>query len=357
VENLGIFYKNKKVLVTGATGFKGSWLCSWLLELGSKVYGTGYSPNKNKKLFYSLNLQRKINLSLFDIREFDKINNLIKKIKPQIIFHLAAQPLVYESFLKPKYTFEVNLLGTLNILEASKNCKNVRSIICVTTDKVYDHINYSKKFKESDRLGGDDPYSLSKASSELIIKSYREIFKKNSKNCSISSVRAGNVIGGGDWSDNRLVPDCIKSIKLQKQIVIRNPGYVRPWQHVLDPLKGYLVLAKKQITQPKKFSGEWNFGPSDKKTVTVLNIAELIISFWGKGKIKISKKLNFKENKKLILSIEKARKILKWNNSLNTREGVKKTIEWYFDVVENKKDPSDVTKEQIKNYMHICKIQ
>ncbi len=357
MENLGIFYKNKKVLVTGATGFKGSWLCSWLLELGSKVYGTGYSPNKNKKLFYSLNLQRKINLSLFDIREFDKINNLIKKIKPQIIFHLAAQPLVYESFLKPKYTFEVNLLGTLNILEASKNCKNVRSIICVTTDKVYDHINYSKKFKESDRLGGDDPYSLSKASSELIIKSYREIFKKNSKNCSISSVRAGNVIGGGDWSDNRLVPDCIKSIKLQKQIVIRNPGYVRPWQHVLDPLKGYLVLAKKQITQPKKFSGEWNFGPSDKKTVTVLNIAELIISFWGKGKIKISKKLNFKENKKLILSIEKARKILKWNNSLNTREGVKKTIEWYFDVVENKKDPSDVTKEQIKNYMHICKIQ
>ena len=351
MEKITNFYKNKKILVTGATGFKGSWLCCWLLKLGSNVYATGYNPNKNKKLFYSLNLQKKVKLRLFDIRDFFKTNKLINKVKPEIIFHLAAQPLVYDSFVKPMYTFEVNYRGTLNVLEASKRCKSVKSIICVTTDKVYENFNTKKKFKETDKLGGKDPYSLSKASCELIIKSYREIFKSTKRNCGISSVRAGNVIGGGDWSENRLVPDCIKFIKSKKPIEIRNPQFIRPWQHVLEPLKGYLLLAKEQMQNPRKFSGDWNFGPNDNTNLTVIKIVKLIIDFWGKGSFTLKNKIKLQEQKNLGLNIEKAKKILKWKCILSTKKGVRKTVQWYFDVVENKKNSFDVTNQQIKEYM------
>ena len=351
MENLTNFYKNKKVLVTGATGFKGSWLCYWLLKLGSKVYGTGYSPNKNKNLFYSLNLQKKISLELFDIREFDKINLIIKKKKPEIIFHLAAQPLVYDSYLKPMYTFDVNFRGTLNILEAAKNYNSVKSIVCITTDKVYENTGKNKNFKETDRLGGKDPYSLSKASAELVIKSYREIYKTLKKNCYISSARAGNVIGGGDWSDNRLVPDCIKSIRTNKTIVIRNPNYIRPWQHVLEPLKGYLLLAKKQIENPKKFSSDWNFGPETSSKITVIKVVRLIINLWGKGKFKIKQKIKFKEHKNLMLNINKAKIILKWKATYSSVEGINKTIEWYYDVINRKKSHLEATSDQIDQYM------
>jgi len=351
MENLSSFYKNRKILVTGATGFKGSWLCSWLLKLGSKVYGTGFSPNKNRNLFYSLNLHKKINLSLFDIRDFDKINNLIKKNKPEIIFHLAAQPLVYDSYLRPMYTLDVNFRGTLNILEGAKRSKSVKSIICVTTDKVYENTKGNKNFKETDRLGGKDPYSLSKASAELVVKSYKEIFKTIKKNCYISSARAGNVIGGGDWSDNRLVPDCIKSIKSNKIIIIRNPDHIRPWQHVLEPLKGYLLLAKKQIINPKKFSGDWNFGPETNYKITVLNVVKLIINFWGKGKFKIKKKIKFEEHKNLSLNINKAKKILKWKATYSSKGGIHETIRWYFDVIKKEKSPSKATDVQIDEYM------
>ncbi len=351
MEKLSNFYRNKKILVTGATGFKGSWLCSWLIKLGAKVYGTGYSPNKNKNLFYSLNLEKKINLKLFDIRDFRKLDRFIKEKKPEIIFHLAAQPLVYDSFIKPMYTFDVNFRGTLNVLESSKNCKNVKVIVCITTDKVYENTKENKKFKETDRLGGKDPYSLSKASAELIIKSYREIFKKIKKNCHISSVRAGNVIGGGDWSENRLVPDCIKSIKSNKTIIIRNPKFIRPWQFILEPLKGYLILAKKQIKSPKTFSGDWNFGPESNSKIPVIEVVKLIINSWGKGRFKVKKNIKFKEQKNLRLDIRKAKKILRWKSTYDTKNGIKRTIQWYYDVVTNKKNPSKVTDDQISEYM------
>ena len=351
MEKLTSFYKNKKILVTGATGFKGSWLCSWLLKLGAKVYGTGYSPNKNKNLFYSLNLQKKISLRLFDIRDFEKLNKLIKEKKPEIIFHLAAQPLVYDSYVKPLYTFDVNFRGTVNLLEASKLSKHVKTIVCVTTDKVYENTGNNKKFKETDRLGGNDPYSLSKASAELAIKSYREIFKKIKKNCNISSVRAGNVIGGGDWSEKRLVPDCIKSISSNKTIIIRNPKYIRPWQFILEPLKGYLMLAKKQFYNPKKFATDWNFGPEIESKITVIQVVNLIINLWGKGKFKIKKYVKFKEQKNLRLDIRKAKAVLGWNATYNTKNGIKKTIQWYYDVVINKNSPSTATNDQITEYM------
>ena len=357
MEKLTNFYRNKKILVTGATGFKGSWLCCWLLKLGAIVYGTGYKPNKNKNLLYVLNLQKKINLKLLDIRDFKKVNKFINEKKPQIIFHLAAQPLVHESYKYPMYTFDVNIKGTLNILEASKNCKNVRSIVCVTTDKVYENNNKNKKFKETDKLGGIDPYSLSKASAELIVKSYREIFTKMKKKCAVSSARAGNVVGGGDWSDNRLVPDAIKSIKSNKILLIRNPNFTRPWQFVLEPLKGYLLLAKKQREEINKFSGNWSFGPSQSSKISVIEIVKLIIKFWGKGNYKIKKNKKFKESKNLILDINKTKKHLKWQPTYNTKKAIKLAIKWYLDVIKNKKSPSQVTNEQISSYMNLANLK
>ena len=238
----------------------------------------------------------------------------------------------------------------MNILEATRKCKSVKSVICVTTDKVYDHFK-KNNFKETDRLGGEDPYSLSKASAEFVIKSYRTIFKTNKRKCSLSSVRAGNVIGGGDWAEYRLVPDCIRSIKSGKMIIIRNPNFTRPWQHVLEPLKGYLVLAKKQIENPKKFSGDWNFGPEPSFKLTVLQVVNLIINFWGKGKYKIIKKRKFKEQKNLNLNIVKAKKILKWKASLNVKEGINKTTQWYYEVINKNKTPLIATNDQISEYM------
>ena len=213
MEKIKKFYKNKKVLVTGATGFKGSWLCSWLLKMGAKVYGIGFNPNQNKNLFYKLSLQKRIKLKLFDVRDFQKFERHVNKVRPSIIFHLAAQPLIFESYQKPLLTFDVNCRGTLNILEIVKKVNFVKSLILVTSDKCYENMGWIKGYKENDRLGGVDPYSASKASAELIIRAYRESFFKNKKKCGVSSARAGNVIGGGDWSEKRLIPDYVRSIR------------------------------------------------------------------------------------------------------------------------------------------------
>ena len=355
MEKLSDFYRNKKILVTGATGFKGSWLCCWLVKLGAKVYGTGFKPSKKKSLFLDLNLKKKINLKFLDIRNFKQVNKFVQNTKPEIIFHLAAQPLVSYSYKYPKYTFDVNFMGTLNILEASKNCKNIKSIICVTTNKVYEDNKKNKKFKETDKLGGLDPYSLSKASAELIVKSYKEIFKKMKKNCALSSVRAGNVVRGGDWSDNRLIPDAIKSFTSNKIVLIRNPKSTRPWQFILEPLKGYLILAKKQSGKLNELSSNWNFGPSSK--ISVIEIIKLIIKFWGKGKYRIKKDKKFTEQKNLILDMSKTKKYLKWKASYDTKKSIMMAIKWYFDVIKNKKKPAEVTNEQINSYMKLANLK
>ena len=350
MEKIKKFYKNKKVLVTGATGFKGSWLCTWLLNLGAKVYATGYNPNKNKTLFNSLKLSKKTRLKIFDIRDFNKIDNLIKKIKPQIIFHLAAQPLVIDSYKKPYLTFDINFRGTLNILEAAKKYNFIKSVICVTSDKCYEDTGKIKGYKETDMLGGVDPYSASKASAELLIRSYIESFFRRS-NCGLSSVRAGNVIGGGDWSNNRLIPDCIRSLSKNKKILLRNPNFSRPWQLVLEPLKGYLFLAKKQFEEPLKFSGAWNFGTETKNSVTVRKIVELIINSWGGGKIKLLNKNKFHEQQNLQIDSSKAKKFLGWKTTYNTKKAVEVTTEWYSKILRSKKSAEDVTNQQIREYM------
>ncbi|MDC1279779.1 CDP-glucose 4,6-dehydratase [Pelagibacteraceae bacterium] len=354
MDKINNFYKNKKILITGATGFKGSWLCSWLLELGAKVYGTGFTPNQNKNLFYDLELNRRMILKIIDIRDYNKLKKFINTIKPDIIFHLAAQPLVGVSYLKPVDTFSINFNGTLNILEIAKSCKFIKSIIAVTSDKCYEDLNKTSGYKEGDKLGGTDPYSASKAASELVINSYYKSFFKKKNNCGVSSVRAGNVIGGGDWSTYRLIPDCIKNLLKNKIIVLRNPNYNRPWQHVLEPLKGYLILAKKQFENPKKYSGAWNFGSSSKSIVSVKRIAELIIKFWGKGSIKTSNN-KFHETKVLQINSTKAKNELAWNPSYNIVQAVNVTSEWYLKVEKEKADPIKITKHQINNYMLLNK--
>jgi CDP-glucose 4,6-dehydratase len=348
---INLFYKNKKVLVTGATGFKGAWLCYWLTILGAEVYGVGYNPNKNKNLFYRLKLDKKIKLKLFDIRDKNKLKKFIDSSNVQIVFHLAAQPLILESYKKPYLTYTVNTIGTLNMLEAVRESNSVKSLICITTDKVYES-NYSTKgFKEVDRLGGKDPYSGSKACAEIMIKSYQESFFKDNK-CGIASGRAGNVIGGGDWSENRLIPDTVNSIIKNKTIYIRNPNFNRPWQHVLEPLYGYLVLGEKIFKQPKIYSGPWNFGTKKNTVTNVLEIVKIIIKFWGKGQINFKKKQKYYEQTNLQLNIEKSMKILKWQPKYSIKKSVQVTADWYKKVLVEKYSPEKITKKQIQDYMN-----
>jgi len=354
--NFSKFYKNKKILITGATGFKGAWLCNWLVYIGAKVYGIGFDPNQNENLFYKLKLNKKINLKILDVRNFKILNNFVNKVKPSIIFHLAAQPLIYESYKKPYLTFDVNFKGSLNIVEISRKSKFVKSLVIATSDKCYESNNSTKGFKETDVLGGIDPYSSSKAATEIMVRAYRKsFFNTNQNKLGISTGRAGNVMGGGDRSKKRLIPDCIKLIMSKKTILIRNPNFNRPWQHVLESLKGYLILAKQQFINPKKFSGAWNFGTNPNSLTDVKTIVEYIIKFWGSGKIKV-KKNKFYEQENLQLNSNKAKKYLNWKPTYNIKQSVKFTTDWYFKVIRNGECPKKVTNDQIKKYMYDSKI-
>ena len=343
------FFRNKKILITGVTGFKGSWLCQILNLFNSNILGIGYKPNKNQILFDSLKLNNKIKLKYVDIRDYKKLGKIIEKFQPQIIFHLAAQPLIFDSYRDPYGTININSTGTLNILDICKDLKSLRSLVCITSDKCYSNNFSTRGFKETDHLGGSDPYSASKASAEIIINAYRESFFYKKK-IGIASVRAGNVIGGGDWSANRLIPDVINSLLKKKVIKIRNPGFNRPWQHVLEPINGYLVLSEKLYKNPKKYSGAWNFG-SKKNTVTsVYEVVNKIIKLWGSGKIIFKKNFKYYEQKNLQLNIEKVKKNLKWKPLLTINQSVKNTIDWYKDVYVDKKSPKEITKSQIIEY-------
>lgn len=346
------FYKNKKILITGATGFKGAWLSFWLYKMGAKVSTTGNNPNKNKNLFYGLRLEKKTNLKIFDIRNFEKLNNFIKKVEPSIVFHLAAQPLILKSYKEPKETYEINTLGTLNLLEASRKSNSIKALVCVTSDKCYES-NYSTKgFKENDKLGGKDPYSGSKASAEIIINTYNESFF-NKGNLGLASARAGNVIGGGDWSDNRLIPDAIRSIYNNESIILRNPKFNRPWQHVLEPLYGYLLLGSKLFKNKQTYSGAWNFGTNKNTITNVEEVVKKIISYWGNGKYLIKKQSLYYEQENLQLNISKAKKILKWTPTLSIDDSIKFTVEWYKSILVDNNKYEKITERQIKNFLKV----
>ena len=344
------YYNNKRVFITGHTGFKGSWL-SFLLDQNG-VITKGYSLNSVTKpsLYNSLKFSKNHNSVIADIRDNLSLKKEIKNFKPDFIFHLAAQPLVIDSYDNPKETFEVNFTGTLNILESIRELDLSCTVIIVTTDKVYQNDEKNISFKESDKLGGKDPYSASKSATEILISSYTSSFFNDSK-VNIASVRAGNVIGGGDWSKNRLIPDLIRSIFENKKLFIRNPESTRPWQHVLEPLSGYLKLGV-ELNKNKEFQGSWNFGPikGDNKSVNeILNIASSLGFYLD---IKFKKNNSKKESKYLSLNIEKAESKLNWKPKWNSKITLEYTLNWYKKFYDGK-DSSLLLKNDILNYTKI----
>ncbi len=346
-------YRNLKVLVTGSTGFKGAWLSFWLHSLGSKVIGIGLRPEKGSILFKELNLNKKIKQYYINIQNFNKTNLIIKKEKPDIIFHLAAQSIVSTSYKKPLETFGTNVIGSTNILE-SVRVNGIPNLVFITSDKCYLNLGKKKSFKENDTLGGLDNYSSSKASAELVFASYFQSYFKNRKKLVIASTRAGNVIGGGDFKQNRIVPDVIKSLNNKKKIVLRNPNATRPWQHVLEPLSGYLSLGQKLMDQKlnSHIQPNWNFGPYEKNCKKVIYMTKLFMNEWNdKGsKIVIKKSNNFHESKLLSLNINKARKELDWKPKLNLEETVHFTISWYKNYFLGN-EAEEITNSQIEYFV------
>ena len=344
------FWKGKKVFLTGHTGFKGSWFVILLNMLGAKVYGYSLRPEK-KSLFQLAGIKKLTENSIFgDIRNFSKLKKSIKKSNPDFIVHMAGQSLLKTGYLKTKYTYEVNAIGTLNILEVLNQLNSVKKALIITTDKVYENNGKKIFYKESDRLGGDDPYSNSKACAELIVKSYNQSFFKK-KNIQVATARAGNVIGGGDWSKNRLIPDCMKMWLSNKIPVIRNPNSTRPWQHVLEALSGYLDLSLK-LYQDKSINGEsFNFSSDKIKNVTVSQFLTKIKHKWPEINWIIKKNNQFYESSLLQLDTFKAKKILKWKARLSIEETIKFVVDWYQNFKKNKKNTLQVSTDQILKFM------
>ena len=329
LESIKKFWNKKKVFITGHTGFKGTWLCVILNYLNSSIHGYSLEPERNS-LFNKTKIERDIISNTYaDINDLKKLKQRINKSKPEILFHLAAQPLVIESYNKPLDTFKTNMIGTLNVLECIRDVKTLKSVVIITSDKVYKIDKKNTGYKEQDSLGGEDPYSGSKAASEIIVNSYiKSFFKKNFLKNRVSTARAGNVIGGGDFAKNRLMPDIIKAINTKKNVIIRNANYVRPWQHILDPLSGYLTLAKKQYEN--KINNKipfWNFGPDSKnfkRVIEIVNYTKKLENF----KFKNLRLNNFSETSVLKLNSSKAKKELKWFPKWDLNKSITKTIEW-----------------------------
>lgn len=344
------FYKGKKIFITGHTGFKGSWLTHLLLENGAKVKGYSKSPNTNPSLFDLLKLSTKIDSCLEDINDYLILEKEILEFQPDFIFHLAAQPLVRYSYLNSIETHQTNIIGTANLLEISRKIKNKCVIVCITTDKVYKNKEWEYPYCETDELGGHDPYSSSKAAAELIISSYRESFFKKS-NIQIASARAGNVIGGGDWSLDRLVPDLVKSIEVNQELILRNPNSIRPWQHVLDPLFAYLKLGMLMSISEGKFDQAWNFGPKNNEEKSVLDVVTIFYQTYDlplKYEIKNSGQPH--EAGILKLDISKASKFMNWMPRFNTETAIQRTALWYK-LFSKGESPIVLVNNDIKTYL------
>jgi CDP-glucose 4,6-dehydratase len=324
-------YSGKKVLITGDTGFKGSWLAIWLLNLGARVTGFGFPPKNDKDNFNVSGLHTKIEHINGDVRDFPAISDAIRESGPDIVFHLAAQALVLDSLKDPYQTFTTNVTGTLNVLEAIREKPGVNAAVMITSDKCYENQEWVHGYRESDPLGGKDPYSASKGAAEIVISSYIRSFFHEKNAPAVASVRAGNVIGGGDWSENRIIPDCIRSLERKRSIELRNPNSVRPWQHVLEPLYGYLILGS-ALSEPdgKKFCSPWNFGPYPCNAVTVKELVQEVINQWGSGKYHITEsRQENKESNILVLDINKAVRLLNWNPVLPLKKSIQFTVDEY----------------------------
>ncbi len=356
--NFSVF-KHKKVLVTGHTGFKGAWLSIWLETLGAEVAGLALDPRSDKDVFVRSGIGRRMRDHRGDIRDLETVLRIFAEEKPDIVFHLAAQPLVLDSYTDPVGTFATNTQGTAHVLEAIRQTPSVRAAVMVTTDKCYENQEWVYGYRESDPMGGHDPYSASKGAAELVIASFRRSFFSTENTAAIASARAGNVIGGGDWSDFRLVPDIIRAIENGKTLEIRSPAAVRPWQHVAEPLGGYLMLAAKLLEAPARYAGGWNFGPLPHSVFSVGKVVEAFFQYFRDQTGTTASWLDTSNPNQpheaglLMLDISKAIQQLGWKPVLNFEETVRLTADWYVRYPHT--DVLTLCQEQLKQYQELWK--
>ncbi|CAG0942930.1 CDP-glucose 4,6-dehydratase [Candidatus Brocadiaceae bacterium] len=351
----GDIYRNKKVMVTGNTGFKGSWLSAWLLKLGADVYGLSNGIPTQPSHFEVANLKDRIKYIEKDICTFEEVEKVFSTIRPDFVFHLAAQSLVRVSYNDPALTIRTNVLGTMNVLEALRQVNHQCCAVMITSDKCYDNVEWIWGYRETDALGGDDPYSASKGAAELVIKTYaNSFFNKDESNVKISSVRAGNVIGGGDWAQDRIIPDCMRAWSSGKHVTVRNPGATRPWQHVLEPLSGYLCVGQKLSEDPTLNGEPFNFGPPADQNYTVGELIAQMQKSWHGGVDVIQSNRDEKEATLLKLCCDKALHILGWKANMNFQETVKFTVDWYKTYYEQKEDVFNMTCDQIEDYVKMA---
>jgi CDP-glucose 4,6-dehydratase len=349
-------YKNKKVLVTGHTGFKGSWLCLWLKKMGAHVTGYALEPETVPNHFNLLSLG--INSVIGDIRDFKKVKEVFETVKPEIVFHLAAQPLVRRSYRDPRETYETNIMGTVNVYEAARQCDSVRAIVCVTSDKVYENREWLWGYRENDPVGGYDPYSSSKGCTEIITSSYRNSFfnqeqSDGKRSLLLASVRAGNVIGGGDWAEDRLVPDIMRATARSETVTIRNPLSTRPWQHVLEPLSGYLLVGQKLFEGQKSFAEAWNLGPLEEGAISVENVVGRIKKNWDRVSYVLSEGISSShEANYLKIDCSKAHIKLKWFPVWDSKKAFAVTTEWYREFYTQS---SLLSEKQLDSYIEVAK--
>jgi CDP-glucose 4,6-dehydratase len=350
------FWHERRVLITGHTGFKGGWLAIWLERLGAAVSGIGLAPQTNPSLYELALIGRRIDSIFADIREERGIEQFFAERQPEVVFHLAAQPLVRRSYREPVATFATNIMGTAHLLEAVRRTTSVRAVVVVTSDKCYADRGSSMAYREDDRLGGDDPYSASKACAELITASYQKSFCHGVE-AAIATARAGNVIGGGDWSEDRLVPDMIRALGSHEMVSLRNPHAIRPWQHVIEPLCGYLILAERLFLEGRRWASSWNFGPFPKDALEVYQVADRIVRYWGSGEWEARPQASAPhETVDLRLDSMKAREILGWRPRLSLDDAFRLTVDWYRSV-KNGDDAYDVTSEQIAQFQALAAIR
>jgi len=347
------FWKDKRVFLTGHTGFKGSWLSLWLQSMGAVVKGYSLEPPTNPSLFREARIGEGMESQIGDIRDLETLKKSLENFNPEILIHMAAQPLVRYSYIEPIETYSTNVMGTVNVLEAAKLCKNLKSIVSVTTDKCYENKEWSWGYRENEPLGGHDPYSSSKACAELVTSAYKRSFFNTSGTASIASARAGNVIGGGDWASDRLIPDILRAFEESKPVIVRNPLSIRPWQHVLEPLSGYLILAEELYENGDKFSEPWNFGPLDSDCKSVEWILDKMVQNWGEGASWIlDDDNNPHEANFLKLDCSKASIRLNWLPNWSLDETLNLIIEWHKKW-KNGADMKDACLKEIMKYNQI----
>ena len=357
LKKLSTIYAGKKVFLTGHTGFKGAWMLKTLSLLGAEVKGYALAPQTENDLFYLIKGEHLCNSIIGDLRDKKRLEEEILNFEPDFIFHLAAQPLVRLSYEIPVETFETNIIGTANVLDAARSLTKACSIVLITTDKVYHNNEWIHPYREIDRLGGYDPYSASKACAELVIDSYRNSFFNvkmyDHHQKGIAVARAGNVIGGGDWSKDRLIPDIIRSLISNKTITIRNPNAVRPWQHVLEPVVGYLSLGMHLSTDALKYGDAYNFGPEAGDALSVESMLKLAVQYWGKGNYEVVNEVNQPHEAGLLkLDISKVASHLNWHPKMNVNETINFTLEWYKMFENDISNIESFTQDQIMNFLN-----